>query len=58
MITINLMLVLKIMSLILLGTACLSLGCYLVKNPEKVHFVTAFIGTLVFLLPFIYIYLN
>lgn len=58
MVTINLMLVLKIISLILLGIALFSLICYSVKKPEEMHFITILIGSLIFILPIIYICLN
>ena len=58
MVTINLMLVLKIISLILLGIALFSLIYYSVKKPEEMHFTTILIGSLIFILPIIYICLN
>ena len=58
MITINLMLVLKIISLILLGIALFSLICYSFKKSEEMHFITILIGSLIFILPIIYICLN
>lgn len=58
MVTINLMLVLKIISLILLGIALFSLMCYSVKKSEEMHFITILIGSLIFILPIIYICLN
>lgn len=58
MVTINLMLVLKIISLILLGIALFSLICYSFKNSKEMHFITILIGSLIFILPIIYICLN
>lgn len=58
MITINLMLVLKAISLIILGLALFSLICYSFKNSQEMHFITILIGSLVFILPIIYICLN
>ena len=58
MVTINLMLVLKIISLILLGIALFNLTYYFVKKAEEMHFITILIGSLIFILPIIYICLN
>ena len=58
MVTINLMLILKIFSLIILGICGFSFICHTIKNPENIHFVTILIGFLVFALPFIYIFIN
>ena len=58
MITINLMFVLKIISLCLLGLMIFGYMIFTFKEKENFSFISIFLVVLIFAIPFIYILLN